>query len=84
MQDINRAWEGLSDPGDGEFVVGSISPETNTDRFYLPATRSYQLLNQIIDSLAAAHAAHDGPAYQEALRVLGDGAERDFRIAEGV
>lgn len=36
------------------------------------------------ESLAAAHAAHDGPAYQEALRVLGDGAERDFRIAEGV
>ena len=36
------------------------------------------------DSLAAAHAAHDGPGYQEALRVLGDAAERDFRIAEGV
>ena len=36
------------------------------------------------DSLAAANAAHDGPGYQEALRVLGDAVKRDFRIAEGV
>jgi uncharacterized protein (DUF1330 family) len=35
------------------------------------------------DSLATAHQVHDGPAYQEALRVLGDAAERDFRIIEG-
>ena len=35
-------------------------------------------------SLAAAIAAHDSPGYQEALRVLGDGAERDLRILEGV
>jgi hypothetical protein len=27
---------------------------------------------------------HDGPAYQEALRALGDSVERDFRIVEGV
>jgi uncharacterized protein (DUF1330 family) len=37
------------------------------------------------DSVAAAVATHDGPAYQEALRALGDGAvERDMRIVEGV
>lgn len=36
------------------------------------------------DSVAAAIAAHDGPAYQEALRALGDGAEREIRIIEGV
>ena len=36
------------------------------------------------DSLAAANAVHDGPAYQAALRVLGDSVERDFRIVEGV
>jgi uncharacterized protein (DUF1330 family) len=35
-------------------------------------------------SLAAAIAAHDSPGYQEALRALGDGAERDLRIIEGV
>ena len=36
------------------------------------------------DSLAQATAAHDSPAYQEALRVLGDAAERDMRVIEGV
>jgi uncharacterized protein (DUF1330 family) len=35
------------------------------------------------DSLAQAVAAHDSPAYQEALRALGEGAERDLRIVEG-
>jgi uncharacterized protein (DUF1330 family) len=35
-------------------------------------------------SLAQALAAHDSPAYQEALRALGNGAERDMRIIEGV
>jgi uncharacterized protein (DUF1330 family) len=36
------------------------------------------------DNVHKAMAAHDSPAYQEALKVLGDGAERDFRIVEGV
>jgi uncharacterized protein (DUF1330 family) len=36
------------------------------------------------ESLAKAVAAHDSPAYQEAMRALGDGAERDLRIVEGV
>jgi uncharacterized protein (DUF1330 family) len=35
------------------------------------------------ESVEAAIAAHDGPAYQEALAALGDGAERDIRIVEG-
>ena len=35
------------------------------------------------DSVAQAVAAHDSPAYQEALRALGDGVERDLRIIEG-
>ena len=36
------------------------------------------------DSLAQAIAAHGSPGYQEALRVLGDGVERDLRIVEGI
>ena len=36
------------------------------------------------DSLEKALAAHDTPGYQEALRVLGNAAERDLRIVEGV
>jgi uncharacterized protein (DUF1330 family) len=35
------------------------------------------------DSVEAAIAGHDSPGYQEALRVLGDAAERDVRIVEG-
>ena len=35
------------------------------------------------DSVAQAIAAHDGAAYQEALRALGDGVDRDLRIIEG-
>ena len=35
------------------------------------------------DSVAAAMAAHDSPAYQEALAALGDGASREIRILEG-
>lgn len=36
------------------------------------------------DSVEQAKAAHDSAAYQEALRALGTGAERDIRIIEGV
>jgi uncharacterized protein (DUF1330 family) len=36
------------------------------------------------DSVAQATAAHDSPAYQAALKALGDAAERDMRIVEGV
>jgi uncharacterized protein (DUF1330 family) len=35
------------------------------------------------ETLAAAQAARDSAGYQEALRALGDGVERDFRIIEG-
>ena len=35
------------------------------------------------DSVQRAIAAHDSAGYQEALRVLNDGAERDMRIVEG-
>jgi len=54
------------------------------------AAKAYEagLLQRIVviefDSVAAAVACHDGPAYQAALKVLNHGAERDFRIVEGV
>jgi uncharacterized protein (DUF1330 family) len=35
-------------------------------------------------SVDAAVAAYHSPAYQEALRALGDGADRDIRIVESV
>jgi uncharacterized protein (DUF1330 family) len=36
------------------------------------------------DSVQQAIAAHDSAGYKEALRALGDAAERDIRIIEGV
>jgi uncharacterized protein (DUF1330 family) len=38
----------------------------------------------VFDSVEKAVAAHDSPAYKEAVKVLGDGAERDVRIVEGL
>jgi uncharacterized protein (DUF1330 family) len=35
-------------------------------------------------SVAAAVAAHDSPAYQAALKELGNGADRDIRFVEGL
>ena len=36
------------------------------------------------DSVETARAAHDSPGYQEALRALAGGADREIRIVEGV
>ena len=36
------------------------------------------------DGLEQAAAAHDSPAYQAALAALGDGADRDIRLIEGI
>ena len=36
------------------------------------------------DSVEKAIAAHDSAGYQEALRALGDGVEREIRIVEGL
>lgn len=36
------------------------------------------------DSVAQATAAHDSPGYGRALRALGNAADRDIRIVEGV
>jgi len=36
------------------------------------------------DNVAQATAAHDSSGYQDALKLLGDAAERDMRIVEGV
>ena len=36
------------------------------------------------DDIAKATSAHDAPDYQAALKLLGDGVDRDIRIVEGV
>ena len=55
-----------------------------------PAAQTYESgMNERVvviefDSVAQARAAHDTHAYQEALKALGDGADRDIRIVEGL
>ena len=36
------------------------------------------------ESVEKAIATHDSPGYQAALKALGDGADRDLRIVEGI
>jgi uncharacterized protein (DUF1330 family) len=55
----------------------------------MPAKTYEKGMNQRVvivefDSVQKASAAHDSAGYQEALRALGDGAERDMRLVEGV
>ena len=55
----------------------------------MPAKTYEQGLNERVvivefDSVQKVFAAHDSPGYQEALRALGNGAERDMRVVEGV
>jgi len=52
-------------------------------RVYESGVRQRTVLIEF-DSLAQAIAAHDSPAYQEALRALGNAVDRDMRIVEGV
>jgi uncharacterized protein (DUF1330 family) len=55
----------------------------------MPAKTYEKGMNQRVvivefDNVDKASAAHDSAGYQEALRALGDGAERDMRLVEGV
>jgi uncharacterized protein DUF1330 len=61
----------------------ATSPANNFARNFI---QSHWRLRSAIefDSLAQAIAAHDSPDYKAALAVLGNAAERDFRIVEGV
>jgi uncharacterized protein (DUF1330 family) len=62
----------------GKFIVRGMPAKT------FEAGMKERVVIVEFDSVHKAMAAHDTPAYQEALKALGDGAERDFRIVEGV
>ena len=63
----------------GRFLVRAPSPA----KIYEAGQMQRTIVTEF-ESLEKALAAHDTPAYKEALRALGDGAERDLRIVEGV
>ena len=63
----------------GRFLVRAPSPA----KVYESGQMQRTIVTEF-ESLEKALAAHDTPGYKEALRALGDGAERDLRIVEGV
>ncbi|MBS0639176.1 MAG: DUF1330 domain-containing protein [Acetobacteraceae bacterium] len=64
--------------GGGKFVVRGMPVKT------YEAGLNQRTVVIEFDSVEQAVATHDSAAYQEALAALGDGAERDIRIVEGV
>lgn len=64
--------------GGGKFLVRGVPAKT------YEAGLAQRTVVIEFDSVAAAIAAHDSPGYQAALQALGNGAERDIRIVEGI
>ena len=63
----------------GRFLVRSPSPA----KTYESGLNQRTVVTEF-ESVAKAIAAHDSPGYQAALVALGNAAERDMRIVEGV
>lgn len=64
--------------GGGKFLVRGVPAKT------YEAGLNQRTVVIEFDSLDQATATHDSPAYQAALAALGDGAERDIRLVEGL
>jgi uncharacterized protein (DUF1330 family) len=64
--------------GGGKFLVRGVPAKT-----YEAGVAQRTVVIEF-ESVTAATAAHDSPGYQAALKALGNGAERDIRILEGV
>src|SRR5690242_2872635 len=62
----------------GKFVVRGAAAQT-----YEMGLKERVVMIEF-ENLDKAKAAHDSPAYQEALKALGDGAERDIRLVEAL
>ena len=61
----------------GTFVARGLPEQT------YEAGQATRTVVVVFDSVDAARAAHDSPAYQEALAALDGGAVRDMRIVPG-
>ena len=80
----DRARRRASTPVSAEPVSPPVAPPA-TLVARTPAQRARKASEVIeFDSVEQAIATHDGPAYKAALDALGDGAEREIRIVEGV
>jgi uncharacterized protein (DUF1330 family) len=62
----------------GRFLVRGVAAKT------MEAGLALRTIVVEFESVDKAYAAYQTPAYKEALRALGDAAERDMRFVEGV
>lgn len=87
-------YRGISDQSKFQAYAALAGPaiESNGGRFMVRGTpgKTYEngLMQRVVviefDSVEQATKAHDSAAYQAALKALGDGADRDIRIVEGL
>lgn len=63
--------------GGGKFVIRTATAEARESGV------NQRVVLTEFESLEKAVATYNSPAYQTALRALGSGADRDFRIVEG-
>lgn len=63
--------------GGGKFVIRTATAEARESGV------NQRVVLTEFESLEKAVATYNSPAYQAALRALGSGADRDFRIVEG-
>jgi uncharacterized protein (DUF1330 family) len=78
-----KAYATLARPALESFGARLLTSSTSQIR---PHEAGLQLRTILVefDSYEIALAAHESEAYRKALQALGSGAERDFRIIEGV
>jgi uncharacterized protein (DUF1330 family) len=89
-----NTYRSISDTAAFEAYARLAGPaiEANGGRFIIRGnpTRTYEagMMQRVVviefDSVEQALKAHDSDAYRAALNALGNGAERDIRIVEGV
>jgi uncharacterized protein (DUF1330 family) len=78
-----KAYGALALPAVESFGGRFVTRSTSQIQTHEAGLRQRTILVEF-DSYEIALAAHESEAYQKALQALGSGAERDFRIVEGV
>jgi uncharacterized protein (DUF1330 family) len=78
-----KAYATLARPALESFGARLLTSSTSQIRAHEAGLQLRTILVEF-DSYEIALAAHESEAYHKALQALGSGAERDFRIVEGV
>ena len=78
-----KAYAGLAVPAVQSFGGHFLTSSTSQVQSHEAGLQQRTVIVEF-DSYEIALAAHESEAYQKALQALGSGAERDYRIVEGV